>query len=77
LTFYLEPWGEVYMMPPDATFEVVARGPQGDCLEIELADDRVTVYGWPGSKATLFDGGAEAGAGLRDRAPAPPTPRRE
>ena len=54
LTFYLEPWGEAYLMPPDAIFEVAAKGPEGDGLEVEYADDHITVYGWSGSTASLL-----------------------
>lgn len=69
LAFYLEPWGEEYLIPPDATFEVIARGPQGDCLEVEYADDHITVYGWSGSVVSLFHKGVELGPGN-----GPPTP---
>jgi hypothetical protein len=54
LTFSLEPWGEQSKLAPEETFEVVARGPEGDSLEVEFADDQIIVYGWPGSVVTLF-----------------------
>jgi hypothetical protein len=54
LTFSLEPWGEQYKLASEETFEVVARGPEGDPLEVELADDQISVYGWPGSVVTPF-----------------------
>ena len=38
VTLYLEPWGEQYILTPEATFTVVARGPEGDALEVEWAD---------------------------------------
>jgi len=37
---YLEPWGEEYLMPQGATFEVLARGPRGGSLEVTIADGR-------------------------------------
>jgi len=37
LTFFLEPWGEQYRLAPEETFEIVARGPEGDSLEVEFA----------------------------------------
>jgi hypothetical protein len=37
LTFSLEPWGEQYRLAPEETFEIVARGPEGDSLEVEFA----------------------------------------
>ena len=74
ITLYLEPWGEQYTMPPAATFLVVARGPEGDALEIECAAEHIVVYGWPGSVVTLFHAGKEVGAGAAERAPVPLTP---
>jgi hypothetical protein len=76
MTLCLEPWGEQYTMAPEATFTAVARGPEGDTLEVEFADDRITVYGWPGSVVTLFHEGQEVGSGTSVRAPVPSTPCR-
>jgi hypothetical protein len=76
LKLFLEPWGEEYRMPPNLALNVVAHGPRGDCLEVEFALDRVTVYGWSGSTVALFDGEAELGDGSREREPVPPTPSR-
>lgn len=76
LALYLEPWGEEYCMPPDGTFEVVARGPQGDCLAVEYADDHITVYGWSGSGVSLFHEGVALGPGNGTPPPVPSaTPR--
>jgi hypothetical protein len=77
LTFYLEPWGEQYAMPPEATFAVVAKGPEGDSLEVEFADDHITLHGWPGSVVSLFHAGIELGAGFSERTPEPLTPPRQ
>jgi hypothetical protein len=74
ITLHLEPWGEQYTMPPEATFVVVARGPEGDALEMECAEDHIILYGWPGSVVTLFHAGKEVGAGTAERAPVPLTP---
>ena len=74
LTFYLEPWGEAYLMPPDAIFEVVARGPAGDCLEVEYAEDHITVYGWSGSTVSLFHAGIALGAACETQASVPTVP---
>ena len=65
----LEPWGETYVMPAGVTFQIVARGPEGDALEIEWGQDRVTVYGWPGSVVSVLRKGvdvAESEVGARD-----------
>jgi hypothetical protein len=50
LTFCLEPWGEQYPMASEAIFDVVARGPKGDSLEVELTAEQIVLYGWPGSR---------------------------
>lgn len=57
LTLDVEPWGEQYPMAPGATFEVVARGPAGDCLEVEYGEDHITLYGWPGSTVSVSKAG--------------------
>ncbi len=74
--FHLEPWGDEYKMPPGATFDLMAKGPEGASLQIEVADDSITVWGWEGSVAHLFHEGEELGAGLWERQAVPPTPRR-
>ncbi len=76
VTLYLEPWGEQYTITPEATFTVVARGPEGDALEVEWADDHIILYGWPGSIVTLFHDGKEVGVGASKRPPVPATPQR-
>ena len=76
LTLCLEPWGEQYIMTPEATFTVVARGPEGDSLEVEWADDHIILYGWAGSIVSLFHKGKEVGVGASERTPVPSTPLR-
>jgi hypothetical protein len=56
------------------TFEIVARGPEGDSLEVEFADDQIILYGWLGSVVTLFH---KLGASDPEHTPIPATPRRE
>lgn len=53
---YLEPWGEEYSMEPGEALEFVFRGPSGDGPEIEDQDNSITVYGWSGSTAQVFQG---------------------
>jgi hypothetical protein len=77
LTFSLEPWGEQYKLAPEETFEIVARGPEGDSLEVEFADDQSILYGWPGSAVSLFYKGTELGVGDAERIPIPATQCRE
>jgi hypothetical protein len=73
-TLCLEPWGEAYAMAPGTTFDVVARGPQGDSLEIEVGDADIVVFGWPGSFITVLQDGVELGAGFGPRTRVPGTP---
>ena len=61
MTLYLEPWGQQYTMAPEATFTAVARGPEGDTLEVEVSDNHIILYGWPGAVVTLFHEGKEIG----------------
>lgn len=75
LPLYLEPWGEEYALAPNAALDIVAEGPAGDSLEVELGADHITVYGWSGSVVTLFQEGIEIGAGLGRRTPVPPLPQ--
>jgi hypothetical protein len=60
-------------MPPKGILEVVAKGPQGDILEVMLGDHRITVFGWSGSIASVFDGQEKV---LDCQIPAPRTPSR-
>lgn len=77
LPFYLEPWGEEYVLAPGTALEIVAEGPAGDSLEVELADDHITVHGWSGSVVTLFQEGVELGAGNGTRSRVPSVPQCE
>lgn len=59
--FCLEPWGDVYDMPPGAEFEAVARGPQGGALTVDLTDDHLVLWNWEGSVVVVYDHGAPLG----------------
>lgn len=57
-------------MPASATFRVVADGPAGGAPEVELAEDQITVYAWPGAAISVFDGERKVTfASLRARLP--------
>ena len=71
--FSLEPWAEEITMPPKGILEVVAKGPQGDFLEVMLSDHRIAVYGWSGSIASVFDGREKV---INCQIPVPKTPTR-
>ena len=77
VSFYLEPWGDVYEMTPGAKFTLVATGPPGGDLEVEVADEGITVWGWPGSVVKVFCGDSELGAGPEGRSPVPQVPCRD
>lgn len=77
IPFYLEPWGEEYMMPPGATFEVLARGPRGGSLVVTVADDHIAVWGWAGSVAALSHNGPRLSPRLEARPPVPIMPGEE
>jgi hypothetical protein len=54
---YLEPWGEVYTLEPDKMLRLESTGPTGvapdNVLEINSAEDGITVWGWSGSGVTV------------------------
>ena len=74
LLLCLEPWGDQYVMPPGASFRVLIRGPRDGDLEVDYAENQITIYGWSGSVISVLHNGAELGAGLWKRQPAPQTP---
>lgn len=72
IRFALEPWGEEYTLPSEMTLEVTARGPEGGTLEVDLAADGVTVWGWAGSVVSLAENGRPFGADARASVPVDP-----
>lgn len=73
LALYLEPWGEELLIEPNATYELAARGPEGDCLHVDLAPGQVTIYGWSGSVISVYHKGEIL---LNCETPAPAIPER-
>ncbi len=53
LNCHIEPWAEEHAIAPDTTVDIKAHGPAGDILELVVAEDQLTVYGWTGSVVTL------------------------
>ncbi len=51
-SFVLEPWGEIYSLPPAARVEVSVVGPAGT-PEITVNDESITFWAWSGSTATV------------------------
>jgi hypothetical protein len=54
LTIHIEPWGDQIPMAVDATYELVAQGPVGDCLLLAVEEGRLLVWGWSGSVMSVF-----------------------
>ncbi len=69
INFVLEFWGEVYPMPPEATFEVVITGTQFDVPSVVIKDDQILVYAPRGTVAAIFHDGVELGPGMSKRPP--------
>ena len=69
IRFSLEPWGEEVPMPPGATFEVMARGPEGGALEVDVSGGYMAVWGWAGSVLALSHDGATLGGEVRTPVP--------
>ncbi len=59
LLFALEPWAEEYDMPPGASFEVEASGPDTGDLVVESSEEAITVWAWEGSEVQLWVDGVE------------------
>jgi hypothetical protein len=54
--FWLEPWGDCVEMPAGADYVVIAEGPEGNSLEVDLRPDGITVWAWGGSIAAVYQG---------------------
>jgi len=72
--FCLEPWAEVFAMPPGATFEITAAGRGDGKLHVTFAEGGITLYVWSGATARVFCDGVELGADSGERPHAPPIP---
>lgn len=75
--FVLEPWGEVYELPAQATFRLLAQVAAGTAssvpLEVSLGERAITVWASPGSTVRLFHAERELGAERGERTPVPGT----
>lgn len=65
----LEPWGQTLLLPSGTTWELVARGPGGESLELLREEDLVTVYGWSGATLRVLHEGRDVDGGARLTAP--------
>jgi hypothetical protein len=54
LLLVLEPWAEEHLLEPDCSVEVVGKGgAENSAFEFEQLDDRLIIYAWPGSIASV------------------------
>ena len=53
IALHLEPWGEQHVISSGVAYKVEAKGPDNDILEVEYAERKLVVYGWPGSVVTI------------------------
>jgi hypothetical protein len=74
--FVLERWGEIFDMPPGATFEVIGESildghtPKGH-FAVELRPGLIVASAWPGAAVAVYHQGLELGdAVARGRFPA-------
>jgi hypothetical protein len=56
ISLCIEPWGDVIFIGAGAKVSVVASGPTGDCLHVEVGQGNISIYGWPGSSLSVFSG---------------------
>jgi hypothetical protein len=57
LRLVFEPWVSEYDIPPGEHVIVSSRGPIGDGVEISIAEEYCTVWGWPGSATAVVHNG--------------------
>lgn len=50
----LEPWGDELLISKDSDYLVVFEGPEGEYPGVQWSKERITVYGWSGSVASVF-----------------------
>jgi hypothetical protein len=57
---WLEPWGDRLLMPEDARYEVIVKGPDANCIEVvQFSENRIFIWGGSGSTLSVFSGGAQ------------------
>ena len=74
IELHLEPWGEQLSISRNVRYEIVATGPDGDCLEVEFEEKRITILGWSGSILSVFQ---EGDLLCQCNIPVPATPQRQ
>jgi hypothetical protein len=50
----LEPWGDELSISKDRDYLVVFEGPEGESPAVEWSKERITIYGWSGSVASVL-----------------------
>jgi hypothetical protein len=55
----IEPWGNEISISCGDHYLVIMDGPEGEYPAVEWSRERITVYGWSGSVASVFLGGRE------------------
>ena len=55
LALTIEPWGDVHEISAGTSVEVLASGPAGGVLEIEVRPEGLVVYGWTGSTVDIHE----------------------
>lgn len=76
VSLWLEPWGDLYLIPVGVTCQIVFRAASDGIPQLEVRDDRhVIAWGWPGCTAGVFVEGNELhGRNLDEGSPVPDVP---
>ncbi|MGZ3583404.1 MAG: hypothetical protein ACXWQ5_08585 [Ktedonobacterales bacterium] len=74
ISYYLEPWGEAYVLHSGGTLTLISEGPNGEYMECVLNEASVTTWNDTGSTVDLFEGEQELGPGIGRRPPVPRYP---
>jgi hypothetical protein len=74
LVLWLEPWGDRLEISAGGNCEILAEGPRGDHLEVDIGMDSVRIYGWSGSILSVYQEGRRIWAST---VPAPSVPDKQ
>ncbi len=57
IELWVEPWGDLHQIAPGESVDLTFRAAAPGLVEVQAEDDKVIVFGWPGSTVALHKGG--------------------
>ena len=55
----VEPWGDQLLLQPGQKINIVVTAPTQGELEVQIQENIITLFGWPGSVIHVFRDGIE------------------